>query len=51
MFEYAGYYNYHLLHGEIDWLTQAERYGGTLFIEPGLPAHVLFHVLGSRPFL
>jgi transposase InsO family protein len=29
--EYAGYYNFHRLHGEIGWLTPAERYSGTPF--------------------
>lgn len=33
--EYAGYYNYHRLHGEIDWLTPAERYDGTPFTDRG----------------
>jgi len=31
--EYAGYYNYHRLHGEIGWLTPAERYDGTPFTD------------------
>jgi hypothetical protein len=31
--EYAGYYNFHRLHGEIGWLTPAERYTGTPFID------------------
>jgi transposase InsO family protein len=33
---YAGYYNYHRLHGELDWQTPAERYDGTPFIDRGL---------------
>lgn len=33
--EYVGYYNYHRLHGEIGWLTPAERYDGTLFSDRG----------------
>jgi transposase InsO family protein len=33
--EYAGYYNYHRLHGEIGWLTPAERYDGTPFTDRG----------------
>jgi len=33
--EYAGYYNYHRLHGEIGWLTPAERYDGTPFTDQG----------------
>lgn len=32
---YAGYYNYHRLHGEIGWLTPAERYDGTPFTDRG----------------
>ena len=31
--EYAGSYNYHRLHGEIGWLTPAERYDGTPFTD------------------
>jgi len=31
--EYAGYYNYHRLHGEIGWLTPGERYDGTPFTD------------------
>lgn len=33
MLEYAGTYNYHRLHGEIEWLTPAERYDGTPFTD------------------
>lgn len=33
--EYAGYYNYHRLHGEIGWLTPGERYDGTPFTDRG----------------
>lgn len=33
---YAGYYNYHRLHGELDWQTPAERYDGTPFTDRGL---------------
>jgi len=33
--EYAGYYNFHRLHGEIGWLTPAERYDGTPFTDRG----------------
>ena len=32
---YAGYYNYHRLHGEIDWQTPAERFDGTPFTDRG----------------
>jgi transposase InsO family protein len=32
---YAGYYNYHRLHGELDWQTPAERFDGTPFIDRG----------------
>ena len=32
---YAAYYNYHRLHGEIGWLTPAERYDGTPFTDRG----------------
>jgi transposase InsO family protein len=32
---YASYYNYHRLHGEIGWLTPAERYDGTPFTDRG----------------
>ncbi len=32
---YASYYNYHRLHGEIGWLTPAERYDGTPFADRG----------------
>jgi transposase InsO family protein len=33
--QFARYYNYHRLHGEIDWLTPAERYDGTPFADRG----------------
>jgi transposase InsO family protein len=33
--EYAGYYNYHRLHGELDWHTPAERFDGTPFTDRG----------------
>ena len=32
---YAGYYNFHRLHGELDWHTPAERFDGTLFTDRG----------------
>jgi transposase InsO family protein len=32
---YATYYNYHRLHGAIDWLTPAERFDGTPFTDRG----------------
>lgn len=32
---YAGYYNYHRLHGELDWQTPAERFDGTPFADRG----------------
>jgi len=32
---YANYYNYHRLHGEIGWLTPAERHDGTPFSNRG----------------
>ena len=32
---YAGYYNYHRLHGELDWHTPAERFDGTPFTDRG----------------
>ncbi|MGH2383262.1 MAG: hypothetical protein ACRDG7_18865, partial [Candidatus Limnocylindria bacterium] len=32
---WAGYYNYHRLHGEIGWRTPAERYDGTAFTDGG----------------
>lgn len=31
----AGYYNYHRLHGELDWQTPAERFDGTPFADRG----------------
>ena len=34
--EYTGYYNFHRLHGEIGWLTPAERYDGTPFTDRNL---------------
>jgi len=33
--EYVRYYNYHRLHGEIGWLTPAERFDGTPFRDRG----------------
>lgn len=36
---YATYYNYHRLHGELGWLTPAERFDGTPFTDHGF-AHV-----------
>jgi transposase InsO family protein len=33
--EFARYYNYHRLHGEIGWLTPAERFDGTPFTDRG----------------
>lgn len=33
--EYRRYYNYHRLHGEIGWLTPAERFDGTPFTDHG----------------
>ena len=32
---YAGYYNYHRPHGELDWHTPAERFDGTPFTDHG----------------
>jgi transposase InsO family protein len=32
---YAGYYNYHRLHGEIGWHTPAERFNRTPFTDRG----------------
>jgi Integrase core domain len=32
---YPGYHNYHRLHGELDWRTPAERFGGTPFTDRG----------------
>ena len=32
---YASYYNFHRLHGEIGWLTPAERFDGTPFTDRG----------------
>ncbi len=32
---FAGYYNYHRLHGELDWHTPAERFDGTPFTDRG----------------
>jgi transposase InsO family protein len=32
---YATYYNYHRLHGELDWHTPAERFDGTPFTDRG----------------
>lgn len=33
---FGRYYNYHRLHGEIEWCTPAERYDGTPFADRGL---------------
>src|SRR5713101_3105741 len=44
---FVRYYNYHRLHGEIGWLTPAERYDGTPFTDRGfdnIPA--LSHLQG-----
>ena len=35
---YAGYYNYHRLHGELGWQTPAERFDGTPFTDRGFGA-------------
>ena len=32
---YASYYNYHRLHGEVDWHTPGERFDGTPFTDRG----------------
>lgn len=32
---YAGYFNYHRLHGELGWLTPGERFDGTPFTDRG----------------
>ena len=32
---YATYYNYHRLHGQLDWHTPAERFEGTRFTDRG----------------
>jgi len=44
---FAAYYNYHRLHGELDWHTPAERYAGAPFTDRGfeyIPA--LAHLQG-----
>lgn len=44
---FAAYYNYHRLHGELDWQTPAERYEGAPFTDRGfeyIPA--LAHLQG-----
>jgi transposase InsO family protein len=33
--DYAVYFNYHRLHGELDWMTPAERFDGTPFSDRG----------------
>ena len=33
--EFSAYYDYHRLHGELDWATPAERYDGTPFTDQG----------------
>ena len=45
---FAIYYNYHRLHGELDWHTPAERYDGTPFTDRGFE-HVpaLEHLQGA----
>jgi len=45
--EFSAYYNYHRLHGELDWETPAERYEGALFTDRGFE-HVpaLAHLQG-----
>ena len=43
MVEYAGYYNFHRLHGEIGWLTP-ERYTGMPFTDRGFE-----HIPALRP--
>lgn len=44
---YAGYYNYHRLHGELDWQTPAERFDGTPFTDQGFTSiPVLAEVAG-----
>jgi transposase InsO family protein len=35
LLRYATYFNYHRLHGELGWLTPAERYNGTPFADRG----------------
>jgi transposase InsO family protein len=35
MARFSAYYNYHRLHGELDWHTPAERYEGTVFLDRG----------------
>ncbi len=35
LLRYATYFNYHRLHGEIGWLTPAERFDGTPFTDQG----------------
>jgi transposase InsO family protein len=35
MARFSAYYNYHRLHGELDWHTPAERYEATLFTDRG----------------
>jgi transposase InsO family protein len=51
--EYAGYYNYHRLHGEIGWLTPAERFDGTPFTDRGFQniptlSHLVPRLAGLR---
>jgi len=52
--DFARYYNYHRLHGEIGWLTPAERYDGTPFTDRGfqnIPAlqHLVPWLKNLRP--
>ncbi len=35
LMRFAGYYDYHRLHGELDWHTPAERFDGTPFTDRG----------------
>ena len=35
LMRFAAYYNYHRLHGMLDWQTPAERYDGTPFTDRG----------------
>jgi transposase InsO family protein len=39
LMRFAAYYNFHRLHGELDWQTPAERWDGTPFTDRGF-AHV-----------
>ena len=35
LMRFASYYNYHRLHGKLDWQTPAERFDGTPFTDRG----------------